>query len=49
MRCFRITLQNAEQIKRLESLLAEATETAQKAGLSMEELQELLDLINSAE
>ena len=38
-----------EQIKRLESLLAEATETAQKAGLSMEELHELLDLINSAE
>ena len=38
-----------EQIKRLESLLAEATEAAQKAGLSMQELHELLDLINSAE
>ena len=49
MRCCRITLQNAEQIKRLESLLAEASETARKAGLSMEELHKLLDLINSAE
>ena len=38
-----------EQIKRIESLLIEASDTAQKAGITMQELHELLDLINSAE
>ena len=38
-----------EQIKRIESLLTEASDTAQKAGITMQELHELLDLINSAE
>ncbi len=44
-----LELYREEQIKRLESLLAEAGETARKAGISMEEVHELLDLINSAE
>ena len=38
-----------EQIKRIESLLMEASDTAQKAGITMQELHELLDLINNAE
>ena len=38
-----------EQIKRIESLLTEASDTAQKADITMQELHELLDLINSAE
>lgn len=38
-----------EQIKRIESLLMEAGETARKAGLTMDELHELLDLVNGGE
>lgn len=38
-----------EQIKRIEALLTEAGDTARKAGISMEELHELLDLVNGAE
>jgi GntR family transcriptional regulator len=38
-----------EQIKRIESLLMEASDMAKKAGITMQELHELLDLINSAE
>lgn len=38
-----------EQIKRIEALLTEAGDTARKAGISMEELHELLDLVNENE
>ena len=38
-----------EQIKRIESLLMEAGDTARKAGVTMEELHELLDLVNGGE
>ena len=44
-----LELYREEQIKRLEALLAEAGNTARKAGLTMKELHELLDLVNSAE
>ena len=44
-----LELYREEQIKRLEALLAEAGDTARKAGITMEELHELLDLVNSAE
>lgn len=35
-----------EQIKRAEALLTEASENARKAGLTLQELHEMLDLIN---
>lgn len=38
-----------EQIKAIEALLAEAGERAQKIGLTMDELHELLDLVNGGE
>lgn len=38
-----------EQIKAVEALLTEAGERAQKAGLTMDELHELLDLVNGGE
>ena len=38
-----------EQIKRIESLLIEASDTAQKAGITMQELHELLDLVNGGD
>ena len=38
-----------EQIKRIEALLTEAGDTARKAGISMQELHELLDLVNENE
>ena len=38
-----------EQLKAIEALLAEAGERAQKAGLIMDELHELLDLVNGGE
>ena len=38
-----------EQIKAVEALLAEAGERAQKAGLTMDELHELLDLVNGGD
>ena len=38
-----------EQLRRIEALLAEAGETARKAGVSAEELHELLDLVNGSE
>lgn len=44
-----LELYREEQIKRLEALLAEAGDAARKAGLTMEELHELLDLVHSAE
>lgn len=44
-----LELYREEQIKRLEALLAEAGDAARKAGLTMKELHELLDLVNSAE
>ncbi len=44
-----IELFREEQIKRIEALLLEASDTARKAGLTMAELHELLDLINGGE
>ena len=44
-----LELYREEQIKRIESLLMEAGDTARKAGLTMEELHELLDLVNGGE
>lgn len=38
-----------EQIKAIEALLAEAGERAQKIGLTIDELHELLDLVNGGE
>ncbi len=38
-----------EQIKRIEALLAEAGDTARKAGITMDELHELLDLVNGGD
>lgn len=42
-------LYREEQIKRIESLLTEAGDTARKAGITMQELHELLDLVNGGE
>ena len=42
-------LYREEQIKRIEALLAEAGETARKAGVNIDELHELLDLVNGGE
>jgi len=44
-----LELYREEQIKRVEALLMEACDTARKAGLTMEELHELLDLVNGGE
>ncbi|MGN1304493.1 MAG: GntR family transcriptional regulator, partial [Oscillospiraceae bacterium] len=38
-----------EQIKQIESLLMEAGDKARQAGLTIEELHELLDLVNGGE
>ena len=44
-----IELYREEQLKRIESLLIEAGDTARKAGVTMEELHELLDLVNGGD
>jgi len=44
-----LELYREEQIKRIEALLTEAGETARKAGVNMDELHELLDLVNGGE
>lgn len=44
-----IELYREEQMKRIESLLTEASETAQKAGITVDELHEMLDLVNGGE
>ncbi|MCR4646734.1 MAG: GntR family transcriptional regulator [Oscillospiraceae bacterium] len=44
-----LELYREEQLKRIEALLMEASDTAQKAGITMQELHELLDLVNGAE
>ena len=44
-----IELFREEQIKRIEALLTEAGDTARKAGITMEELHELLDLVNGGD
>lgn len=44
-----LELYREEQIKRIEALLAEAGETARKAGVNIDELHELLDLVNGGE
>ena len=49
VRAQNLELYREEQIKRIESLLTEAGETARKAGVTMEELHELLDLVNGGE
>ena len=38
-----------EQIRRIEALLMEAGDAARKAGLTMEKLHELLDLVNGGD
>ena len=43
-----LELYKEEQIRRVETLLLEAVDTAKKAGISMSELHELLDLVNDA-
>ena len=49
VRAQNLELFREEQIKRIEALLLEAGDTARKAGLTMAELHELLDLINGGE
>lgn len=44
-----LELLREEQIKLIEALLMEASDKALKAGLSLEELHELLDLVNEGE
>jgi GntR family transcriptional regulator len=44
-----LELYREEQIKRIETLLMEAGDTARKAGVSMAELHELLDLVNGGD
>ena len=44
-----IELFREEQIKQIEALLMEAGDKARKAGLSMQELHEMLDLVNEGE
>ena len=44
-----IELFREEQLKQTEALLVEASDKARKAGLSLKELHELLDLINGGE
>ena len=44
-----IEIYREEQIKRVEALLAEASDTARKAGITLEELHELLDLVNGGD
>lgn len=41
-----LELYKEEQLRRVEALLSEAVDTAQKAGISMSELHELLDIVN---
>lgn len=43
-----LELYKEEQIRRVETLLLEAVDTAKKAGIIMSELHELLDLVNEA-
>lgn len=43
-----LELYKEEQLRRVEALLLEAVDTAQKAGISMAELHELLDIVNEA-
>ena len=45
----KLELFREEQIKQIESLLMEASDKARKAGLDMQELHELLDLVNEGE
>ena len=49
VRAQNLELFREEQIKRIEALLLEAGDAAKKAGLTMAELHELLDLINGGE
>lgn len=42
-------LYREEQLKAIESLLAEAGDKARKCGITMEELHDLLDLVNEGE
>ena len=44
-----LEIDREEQIRRIEALLMEAGDAARKAGLSMEELHDLLDLVNGGE
>lgn len=44
-----LELYREEQIKRVESLLMEVVDIARNAGITKEELHEILDLVNGAE
>lgn len=44
-----IELFREEQMKKIEALLMEAGDKARKAGISMQELHEMLDLVNEGE
>ena len=44
-----IELFHEEQMKKIEALLMEAGDKARKAGISMQELHEMLDLVNEGE
>lgn len=44
-----LELYKEEQLRRVEELLFEAGDTARKAGITMKELHELLDLVNGEE
>lgn len=44
-----LELLREEQIKQIEALLSEALDKAQKCGISMDELHELLELLNKGE
>ena len=44
-----LELYREEQLRRIESLLQEAGDTARKAGISLDELHQLLDLVNGGE
>ena len=49
VRAQNLELFREEQIKAIEALLIDAGERAQKIGITMDELHELLDLVNGGE
>ena len=49
VRAHNLELYREEQIRRIESLLIEASDMARKVSITMSELHELLDLVNGGE
>ena len=49
VRAQNLELYREEQIKRIEAMLTDALDTALKAGITVQELHELLDLLNEGE